>query len=250
MSTDTAFALGVLALVAPGGDAAARLPAHARGLRRPRRAAGDRDRLHGARLGRPARGRRRPLRRCWSRSATRPSRGAGRWRSSSAWRCGSRCSKSGIDPVISGLAVGLVTERISARARRPRAGHRAHALVPRAADARARALGPARRRLGDLGERAAPVPPPSVDELRDRPAVRARERRHPHRRRAARRRRHVADHARNHLSATCVGKPIGIVAAHVARVAAVARRAAPAGQLAGADRRAARSPASASPSRC
>ena len=44
----------------------------------------------------------------------------------------------------------------------------AHALVPRAADARARPLGPARRGVRDLAQRAPPVPAPPVDELRDR----------------------------------------------------------------------------------
>ena len=57
MSTDTAFALGVLALVAPGAHAPAGPPADDRRLRRPRRAARDRHRLH--RLGRPGRARRR-----------------------------------------------------------------------------------------------------------------------------------------------------------------------------------------------
>ena len=38
MSTDTAFALGVLGLLAPRGHAAAAAPAHDRGRRRPRRA--------------------------------------------------------------------------------------------------------------------------------------------------------------------------------------------------------------------
>ena len=88
-------------------------------------------------------------------------------------------------------------ERLSAGAHRPRARDGADALVPRAADARARPLGAAGRGVGDLGERAAPVPPAPVDELRDRAAVRARQRRHPPRRPAARRRRHVADHARD-----------------------------------------------------
>ncbi len=56
MSTDTAFALGVLALVAPGGNAPARSPAHARGGRRPRGAGGDRHRVHGESLVASARG--------------------------------------------------------------------------------------------------------------------------------------------------------------------------------------------------
>ena len=75
-------------------------------------------------------------------------------------------------------------ERLPALARGPRARDRAHALVPRAADARARALRAARRALGDLAQRAPPVRPAPVDELRDRAAVRARQRRHPRDRRA------------------------------------------------------------------
>ena len=94
MSTDTAFALGVLALVAPGRHAPARSPAHARRGRRPRGAGGDRHRLHGACLARAARGGRRPLRRCCSalRYAPtgwrRPGR-RGRRRRPSGWRCSS-----------------------------------------------------------------------------------------------------------------------------------------------------------------
>ena len=90
-------------------------------------------------------------------------------------------------------------ERLPALARGPRARDRAHALVPRAADARARALGAAGRALGDLAQRAPAVQPAPVDELRDRAAVRARQRRHPRDRRPARRRGHLADHARDLL---------------------------------------------------
>ena len=110
MSTDTAFALGVLALIVPpGGHAPARVPAHARGRRRPGRAARDRDRLHERRLGRAARRRGiGPLRACWSPCATRRS-GAARRPRSSASRCGSRCSSRASTRSIAGLAVGLVT---------------------------------------------------------------------------------------------------------------------------------------------
>ena len=90
-------------------------------------------------------------------------------------------------------------DRLHAGARRPRARDRADALVPRAADARARPLGPGRDRVGDVGQRAAPVPPAPVDQLRDRAALRAREPGHPPRRAAAARRGHLADHARDHL---------------------------------------------------
>ena len=63
-----------------GRHAAARAPAHARDLRRPRGAAGDRHRLHGRRLARPARDRCRALRACSSRCGTRRSNGGGRSR--------------------------------------------------------------------------------------------------------------------------------------------------------------------------
>ena len=91
-----------------GGDASARAPAHAGGRRRPRGADRDRHGVHGhVSIGR-----------CWSRRPVRCAvRAALR---SAAWRrrvaavarrraSGSRCTKSGIDPVIAGLAVGLVT---------------------------------------------------------------------------------------------------------------------------------------------
>ena len=76
-------------------------------------------------------------------------------------------------------------ERLPALARGSRTGDRAGALVPRAADARPGPRSPAGRARGDLAERAAPVQPPPVEQLRRRPALRARERRHLPRRRAA-----------------------------------------------------------------
>ena len=163
------------------GDPHAGLPAHAGGRRRPLRPARDR------RQSTPTR----------SRSARLP----WRWGSSRvllalryaplAWRrplsvvaalgLWVAMFESGVDPVISGLAIGLATsayppsrddlERATALARH----------VPRAADARARALGAARRPVGDLAQRAAPVRAAPVDELRRRAAVRARQRRRPDR---------------------------------------------------------------------
>ena len=179
MSTDTAFALGALALLTP--RAATRLRVFLLTL-----AVVDdlgallviADGLHQA----PRR-----CRRCWSRSGCS--------------RCCSRCAsrrpggarpsvlvgvalwvamfKSGIDPVIAGLAIGLVTSAYPPVARGPRARDGADALLSRAADARAGALGAARRALGDLAQRAPAVRAASVDELRRRAAVRARQRRHP-----------------------------------------------------------------------
>ena len=96
VSTDTALALGALALVTRGrAIRAARVPAHARRHRRPRRAAGDRARLLRARLAARARRRGRAVRRA-RRAAVGRARGAARPRSSSAsgsgWRCSSRAS--------------------------------------------------------------------------------------------------------------------------------------------------------------
>ena len=125
-------------------DAPARVPAHARRGRRPRRAARDRDRLHRARRARAARGRGRAVRACCSRCASRRSRGARRRRRLLGVAIWVAMFESGIDPVIAGLADRPGHERLPAGARRPRARHRADALVPRAADARARALGAAR----------------------------------------------------------------------------------------------------------
>ena len=93
--------------------------------------------------------------------------------------------KSGIDPVIAGLAAGLVTSAYPPARERPRAGDRADALVPRAAHPRAGALGTAERGVRDLGQRAAPAQAPPLDRLRDRAAVRARERGNPRGRRPA-----------------------------------------------------------------
>ena len=63
----------------------------------------------------------------------------------------------------------------------------------------ARPLRPARRRVGDLAERAPPVRAAPVDELRDRAAVRAGEHRRADRRRPARERGHLVGDARHLL---------------------------------------------------
>ncbi len=109
MSTDTAFALGRPgAADAARRHAAARLPADARRRRRPLRAAGDRDRLHDPRLAPRAGDRGGALRR----AARAPLRagvappGVDRCSRSALWVA---MFESGIDPVISGLAVGLAT---------------------------------------------------------------------------------------------------------------------------------------------
>ena len=89
---------------------------------------------------------------------------------------------------------GTRHERLPARARRPGAGDRADAVVPRAAHPRAGALGTAERGVRDLRQRAAPAQAPPLDRLRDRAAVRARQRGNPRGRRPAGGRRHVTDH--------------------------------------------------------
>ena len=172
--------------------------AHGRGVRRPGRAAGDRDRLHRERRARAADRRRRavpgaaPAAVCAG-GLARPARGGARRRSlGGAARRGDRSRDHG--------ARGRDDHRrLPARAGGPRAGHRAHPSVPRAAVATARPLGSARRRRRDLSQRAAAVPAAPVDELRDRAAVRAGQHRDPRRRRPGARRSRLTDHARHLL---------------------------------------------------
>ena len=250
MSTDTAFALAVAgAADAALGDADARVPADARRRRRPRGAARDRDRLHEARLGARAGGRDRAVRRAAG-AALRAVRARGRCRSAVAVGIWVAMFKSGIDPVISGLAIGLATSAYPpSRARtssgRPRS--RARSASSRRRSSRAApqqgllsAISPNERLQYD----AAPV-----DELRDRAAVRARQRRHPRDRRAARRRRRLADHARDpdRLRRRQADRDRGRL---VARLAAGAARPALAGERARCCSRAGPAPGSASRSRC
>ena len=182
--------------------APARPPADARGRRRPRRAAGDRHGVHGA----SSRSFRSPIAVGLFGMLLALRYAPIAWRGQAAVLLGVAIwvalFESGIDPVITGLAVGLVTSAYPPARTRPRAGDGADALLPRAAHARARALGAAERCVRDLRERAASVPAPPLDELRDRAAVRARERRHPHGRAAARRRRHVSRSRWESCSAT------------------------------------------------
>ena len=197
MSTDTAFALGLLALAAPRGATRLRVflltlavvddlcallvIATAYSENVSLTALADRDRA---------------VRRA-RRAALRAGRALARPRPSSGPRSGSRMFKSGIHPTIAGLAIGLVTSAYPpARGDLERASEtfRSFREQPTPELARTAQLDPD---LGDLGQRAPAVPPAPVDELRDRPALRARQRRHHLQRRAARRRAALAGDARD-----------------------------------------------------
>ena len=81
--------------------------------------------------------------------------------------------KSGIDPVISGLAIGLATSAYPPSREdleRATALTRSFREQPTPELARSRAAEPA---VGDLAQRTPAVRPAPVDELRDRAAVRA-----------------------------------------------------------------------------
>ena len=179
MSTDTAFALGMLALVGP------RFPDRLRAFMLTVSVVDDIVALvviatvytSTLALGPLLVARRRCSRCSLSRCAIAPARAAVRL-GARAWSPWVALFESGVDPVVVGLAIGLADVRLAGDARRPRARHRPLPAVPRAADARARALGAARRGVGDLAERAPAAALPPVDELRDRPAVRARQRGH------------------------------------------------------------------------
>ena len=85
--------------------------------------------------------------------------------------------ESGVDPIVVGLVMGLLTLRLQPLVRRPRPGRGAVPQVPGAADARVR---PQRRRRAGrvaVAQRPAAAALAAVDQLRDRPAVRAGERR-------------------------------------------------------------------------
>ena len=140
-------------------------------------------------------------------------RWAGSWRGPAAVLVGIgiwlAMFESGVDAVIAGPGDRPGHERLPAGARRARAQHRAHALVPRAADARAGLLGAREPDVGDLAQRAPAVPPAPVDEPRDRAAVRARQRRHPARRRPALGGASRSPVTLGIIAAYVVGKPLG-----------------------------------------
>ena len=147
MSTDTAFALGMLALVGPRfPDAAARLHAHRRRSSTTSWRCCVIGTVYTEHL-RVAAARWRPalfaallLLDATAASARARLRGARRRRS---WVA---LFKSGVDPVVDRARDGPADVRLAGGARRPRARHRPVPAVPRAADAGARALGAARAR--------------------------------------------------------------------------------------------------------
>lgn len=98
--------------------------------------------------------------------------------------------EAGVDPVVAGLAVGVLVAAYP-RPRRSGAGEPAVPALSRAADARA---APQRRPgagCGDLAERAAGAAVPAVGEFRHRPAVRPGQRRYRTLRPGPRRRLHL-----------------------------------------------------------
>ena len=105
--------------------------------------------------------------------------------------------KSGIDPVISGVAIGLAHNAFPPGREELERTTAADQVAARATDARAGPFGAAERAVVDLPQRASAVRPAPVDELCDRAAVRACQRGDPPHREAAGRRGHVADHARD-----------------------------------------------------
>ena len=107
-------------------------------------------------------------------------------------------TKSGVDPVVVGLAMGLMTYASPASRddlERATDLFRLFREQPTPELARSATLGV---QIGDLAQRPAAAALPPVDELRDRAAVRARERRHPDQRRASCAKAYsLADHARH-----------------------------------------------------
>ncbi len=173
----------------------ARVSPDGRGRGRHHRAAGDRDRLQRLDLGRPAPRRVRHLRlhphrpRCGH--PLRPRLLRARHRRLGRVLRVRRGSGGG------GPHGRRDRARVSGAAERPRARQRPLPPLPGAADRRALADGAVGAAVGRLAERAAAVALASVDELRDRPAVRARERRRPPQRRLPLDRIHVAGDARD-----------------------------------------------------
>ena len=114
----------------------------------------------------------------------------------SAWRPGWR-SRVGNRPDRGRVGARPAGVRVAGRARRPGARHRPVPCVPRAATPELARSGPVGRPHRHLAERAPAGGVPPLDELRDRAAVRPGERRHRDRRRLPLARVHVDHHARH-----------------------------------------------------
>ena len=180
MSTDTALALGVAGAARPERDAAAAAAAHACGGRRPGGAGRDRHRLFRVdRVDAPAaRGR---LLRGLVALRYVASPGAGR-RGPARDRTLDRSVRGRDRSGGRGTRDRARHDRVPACPGGPRTGHRAGAVVPGATNPGAGQVSrAAERRVGDLRQRAAAVRASSLDQLRDRPGVRAGQRRRPHR---------------------------------------------------------------------
>ena len=179
---------------------AARVHAHRRRRRRHRRAGRDRASSTATRPSvLPLLARRRPLRGVVARRATARRARRPRLASRSAPPPGSRCSKSGIEPVVIGLAMGLLAYAYPAqRSSLERATERFREFREQPTAELARSA-TAELRAAISYERAAAAALPPVDELRDRAAVRARERRHRDQRRLPR----AGVHARRSRSGSC-----------------------------------------------
>ena len=187
MSTDTAFALGVLALLTPRAATRMRVFLLTLAVFDDLAALGVIAIVYTSHVS--GHGPRRPRSRCSSLLLALRYLPVGRTAASvvvavALWVA---MLKSGIDPLVSGLAVGLVTSAYPPERGRPRAGERARAFVPRAAHARAREVGAAGGGRFDLGQRAHAVRAAPLGQLRRAAPVRARQRRRAHHRRPARR---------------------------------------------------------------
>ena len=118
--------------------------------------------------------------------------------------------ESGIEPLVVGLAFGLLVCGHARRPLGPRARRKALPRVPRAAHAGAPAHGPREHQDRDLAQRAPAAHLSPVDELRDRPAVRAGQCGHRDRRRLPRAGR-GSPITLGVLVGYVAGKPLGIV---------------------------------------